>query len=351
MVCLSLNGCYLGENMTKFKVGKLQHQKRGWKETIVERINHGKVLPILSNTIANELVFSSAQDIVESWAEYIDYPLPNKQHMTMVTQYKSVLLKADDEVRADDVFIKEVYLDFLKQALASIADSDLLEDLEQDPYADTLSFSEMAERLEYPTFSDGSENLLLLLADLPLPIYLTTSYHTFLEQALYRANKEPKTVICYWDPALRSIRSVFDTNENYYPTAQEPLVYHLHGVDKHPSSLVITEDDYLDFLVNVSQDWDGIPLPVRQALADSSILLLGYRLRHWDFRVLFRGLIRKSLDQRRPKSLAIQLYRDDEEKNFLRNYLDQEGEFDIYWGEPEQFAREIHRRWSGAEGT
>jgi len=335
--------------MARFKVGKLQQKKRGWKETIIDRINQGKVLPIIGNSIANKLVFGSNRDLYESWAEYIDYPHQNKRHITMVTQYKSVLLKADDEVRADDVFIKEVYLDFLKQAVASIADEDLLEDLDEDPNADTFSFSEVAERLEIPDLSNGSQNPLLLLADLPLPIYLTTSYHAFMEQALYRANKQPKSVICYWDPALRSVRSVYDGDDNYYPTVQEPLVYHLHGIDKYPASLVITEDDYLDFLVNVSQDWDGIPLPVRQALADSSLLLLGYRLRRWDFRVVFRGFIKTSIDQRRPKSVSIQVQDDDE--RFLKSYLDQEGDIEVYWGNPTEFMREIHRLWSGAKGS
>lgn len=336
--------------MARFKVGKLQDQKKGWKDTIIERIHLGKVVPIISNTIANELVFGSNDDLIESWAEYIDYPRSNKHHLTQVTQFTSVMLKSDDDIKADDTYIKEVYLDFLKQAVSSIADQDLLEDLQNDPNSPGFSFSEVAERLELPDFSDGRNNPLLLLADLPLPIYLTTSYHGFLETALRRANKDPKSVICYWDPRLRSIASVFDLDPNYTPSPTEPLVYHLYGLDKYPSSLVITEDDYLDFLVNISQDWDGIPLAVRQALADSSLILLGYGLRHWDFRVLFRGFIQSSIDQRRPKSVAIQIDTDDEEASYLRNYFSQEGEFEVYWGESVEFVREIHQRWSGESG-
>jgi hypothetical protein len=52
---------------------------------------------------------------------------------------------------------------------------------------------------------------------------------------------------------------------------------------------VLTEDDYLDFLVKVSWDNTVIPPRIAEALTDSSLLLLGYHLQDWDFRVMFRG--------------------------------------------------------------
>ena len=89
------------------------------------------------------------------------------------------------------------------------------------------------------------------MADFDLPIYLTTSYHNFIEVALKRAGKEPRTEICRWHKGLESIPSVFD-DEDYEPTKDEPLVYHLHGSDLHPESLVLSEDNYLEFLVAIS---------------------------------------------------------------------------------------------------
>lgn len=332
--------------MARFKLGKLKQEKKSWKETIVDRIHLGKVMPILSNVITDDLVFGSHQDIVEGWADYTDYPRNDRQTLARMTQYQSVMLKADPEIRADDVYIKETYLDFLQKAVCSIADEDLLEDLEEDANRDTLAFSEVAERLDFPRLDNGRQNPLYLLADLPLPIYLTTSYHTFLEMALMKAGKQPRTEICYWNTRLHSIPSVFDTEPTYQPAVQEPLVYHLHGLDRHPGSLVLTEDDHLDLMVSVSQDWDGIPLPVRQALADSSLVLLGYKLREWDFRVLFRGMIKTSIDQRRPKSVAIQLQGEEEERNYLENYLDQEGEFEVYWGDVQSFTQELWQGWA-----
>src|SRR6185437_9644170 len=60
-------------------------------------------------------------------------------------------------------------------------------------------------------------------------------------------------------------------------------------------SLVFTEDDYYEFLINVSSDDDSIPKRVRRAMTGTSLLLLGYRMEETDFRVLFHYLLAKSL--------------------------------------------------------
>ena len=44
-----------------------------------------------------------------------------------------------------------------------------------------------------------------VLAELPLPIYITTNYDDFMAAALRRAGKEPRREICRWNssPAVR----------------------------------------------------------------------------------------------------------------------------------------------------
>jgi hypothetical protein len=74
--------------------------------------------------------------------------------------------------------------------------------------------------------------------------------------------------------------------------------------------------------------------------------MLGYTLRSWDFRVLFRGLIKTSQTERRPKSVSIQLSENEFEKNYLKNYLTQEGKFEVYWGNTLQFVQELHQGWN-----
>ena len=341
--------------MTKFKVEKFKKEKKGWVEIIVDRIHEGKVLPCISDSISNDLTFGSHDDIIEGWAASFDFPtsengnsglFDERNNLTLMTQYHSVMSKADPEIKADDRYIKEIYLEFLREALFSISDEDLLEDLQADVALNELPFSQVAERLNVPAFDDGLNNPLLILAGFPLPIYLTTSYHNLVEVALRKAGKNPRTEICYWNNHLKSIPSVFDIDRNYQPSKEEPLVYHLFGVDAYPDSLVLTEDDHLDFLVTISQDINAISSRVRQALAESSLVLLGYTLRSWDFRILFRGLIKPSETQRRTKSVAIQLSANTLEKSYLVNYLSQEADFEIYWGDTLSFIQELHQGWS-----
>jgi hypothetical protein len=182
---------------------------------------------------------------------------------------------------------------------------------------------------------------LLTLAEFPLPIYLTTGYHDFIETALKRAGKAPRTEICRWHKGLESIPSVFEGD--YLPSKDEPLVYHLHGSDTYPDSLVLTENDYLEFLVAIAQEMgrgtDPIPKRVRQAMADSSLILLGYGLQNWDFRVLFWGLIKPRPLQH--ASVAIQLVPGEEEKRYLQEYLRREAKFEVYWGDIGEYLQEL----------
>ncbi|NJO56116.1 MAG: hypothetical protein HC834_06920 [Rhodospirillales bacterium] len=55
--------------------------------------------------------------------------------------------------------------------------------------------------------------------------------------------------------------------------------------------LVVTEDDYFDYLIGISINRDMIPIAVREALADTGLLFLGFKIDDWAFRVLFRSLM------------------------------------------------------------
>lgn len=328
--------------MKAINVRRLRDKKTEWLDIIIGRLNETppKLLPFISNSISNDLVFGSHERLIEGWANYTEYPRSDKHNLPQITQYHSVILKADPDVKADDLAIKEDYLAFLHHAIVSEADEDLVAELEEDVNRNRLTFSETAERLHLPNFDDSNPNVLALLADLELPIYVTTSYHTFLETALMKANKRPRSEVCrcYGN---KGIPSVFETNKQYEPSQDEPLVYHLFGIDQYPDSLVLTEDDHLDLLMNLAKDPDGLPSPLRYALTSSSLVLLGYTLQSWEFRVLFRGLIRATVDKLRPKSVCIQLEGDKLEQDFLKNYLNQEGQFEVYEGDALSFVQKL----------
>ena len=77
-----------------------------------------------------------------------------------------------------------------------------------------------------------------------------------MKLALKSRTKDPRRELCRWNEAIKHHTSIFDSPTTYEPTAANPVVFHLYGYDKSAESLVLTEDDYLDYLVNISKDSD-----------------------------------------------------------------------------------------------
>ena len=98
-----------------------------------------------------------------------------------------------------------------------------------------------------------------MLAELPLPVYVTTDYDSNMMEALKtQPMREPKRELCRWWGDSRDQPSIFDSS--YEPTVANPVVFHLHGHMDTPESMLVTEDDYLDY-VAVSRERKGHPIP------------------------------------------------------------------------------------------
>lgn len=317
---------------------------------VTEQIHQKKFTPIISDQVINNALFGG-DDVVRAWADKINYPLADNDNLTRVAQFLSV-------TREDPTRAKYSYLQFLKQSLLNLAraepdaDQAFLDQVKSELRG--LTFSQLAtERLHYPDFEEERDNPLGILAQLDLPVYLTTSHHHFMEAALKATGKTPRTGVYCWREGLEEdIPSELRSDPNFKPGVQTPLVYHLFGIDDHLASLVLTEDDHLEFLVNVTQDFgtDAIPSPVRNALSSSLLLMLGYDLHAWDLRVLLQGLIKgKPL---RPRSFAIQLIPSEEDhikntdqfQEYLQKYFGQV-RFDVYWGTPQSFMKTLWEEW------
>jgi hypothetical protein len=227
------------------------------------------------------------------------------------------------------------------------------------PDVSTQSFSDIARQLKYPRFPPGVEDPLVLLARLPFPIYITTSYFDFVERALIKSgNKKPRTEIIRWNE-VKPIRvaethyeaTATDPDARYEPSVAEPVVYHLFGLEKDPRSLVMSEDDYLKFLIATVSDNDKrhpiVPLRLQKALAQSYLLLLGYQLKEWDFRILFRFLLNYRPDTPDSTGIFIQVQPKSDIPNlldYLSKYFGVE-RFDVSWKTPERFIQDLWESW------
>jgi len=253
-------------------------------------------------------------DIARKWAAEHEYPFDDSFNLIKVAQFLAV--------ESYPMFPKDEIVQMFKDMDAS------------------------------PDFSRENEPH-RVLADLPLPVYLTTNYDDFMTRALSRQHRDPKREICRWNTLARNIPSRFD--DGYEPTPANPVVFHLHGHTELPSSIVLTEDDYFDFLVNVSREPLLIPPRIQKALTETSVLFIGYGLADWNFRVLLQGLSRfmeKGLGRTHiavmmPPNVPNSETQQKKAQEYLSQYY-QNIDVQVFWGTATDFCAELGARWKSS---
>ncbi len=272
-------------------------------QVLLQRIADDKCTPFLGAGACYGALPLGGQ-IANQWAEAHDFPLWNKGNLIEVAQYLAV--------RYDPIFPKRLFLD---------------------------EFIKDAKRPNEPDEPHG------ILAQLPLSVYMTTNYDSFMMQALEsHPFRKPRRAECRWIEASSDV--VNDLPPDLRPDAANPLVFHLHGYSK-PEYLVLTEDDYLRFLSNMARNPNLLPPKIKSALQGSSLVFIGYSLADWNFRLLFENL-RAAFQY---KSVAVMLPpgSTDKERERARVYLDayytKAFDLDIYWGTAREFCAELLQRW------
>ena len=270
-------------------------------ELLLERINDKNCTPFLGAG-ACEGVFPLGSQIAQQWALEQGYPLEDSRDLARVSQYIAVT--------RDFMYPKN-------------------------------KLQKQFQNIPFPDFTASNEPH-AVLAELNLPIYMTTNYDDCMFEALKKRDKDVKQEVCLWNTRIKQ-KSIFDTSPG--PTPASPLVFHLHGNLKVPESLVLTEDDYLDFLIQLSRNKKLLPARIQEALAGSTLLFLGYRLADWDFRVLFRGILNYLEKSTAYAHISVQLAPGQEKaQQYLTKYFDKL-DIRIYWGTCRQFVEELRSKW------
>jgi hypothetical protein len=307
----------------------------------IQNLKSKHLTPILGAGLLEGLL-DAPQQIARSWAETFRYPMAphERESLPQVAQFLTI--------NQQKSFPYEDLMDYLRQRLQTRFAAQLSEELR----ASDAPLTGVLEAVGKLLREGNPDEPHRALAELPVEIYLTTNADTLLEGALKAAGKKPQTRLCPWNAATAELESERE-DDNY--TVEHPLVYHFFGQWKERASLVLTEDNYFDFLLGMARNKALIPLQVKKAMTDSGLLFLGFQTHEWQFRVLFRAML--SLPGQRYDEYAnIAAQVEPEDGRILdpqraREYLEQyffkgcKLDLSVYWGTPDDFIKELMHYW------
>jgi SIR2-like domain len=126
--------------------------------------------------------------------------------------------------------------------------------------------------------------MLAALAELDFPLVITTNYDHLFEHALVAAGKRPRVAV--YTPNLEP------TADHREPTAESPVIFKIHGDISRPETVVVTDEDYIQFVLRMSNKdpYDPVPLTLKFYLTSWTTLFVGYSLLDYNLRLLFKTL-------------------------------------------------------------
>jgi hypothetical protein len=324
-----------------------QDDPQGFKKwpTLLGHISGRKCGPIIGPGAIESLV-GTTRDIARRWADVYRYPMApyEREDLPQVAQYLAVN-QDKDTMRAE--LAESLRREILRRhgsRLAAEAPADI---------------NGLIEQVWTRRWAGEETELHKVLARLPVEIYVTTNLDNLLARALQDEQKHPEVDFCRWNDIYDAPESIFRRDPGYRPSVERPLVYHLFGRLAVPDSLVLTEEDYFDYLIGVTRKQrDSIPSVVRRALVNNALLFIGFQMHDWPFRILFRSIMQQEGHEkgRNVSHVAVQV--DPEEGRLLepeaaRDYLKSyflDANVSIYWDSAEDFARELQGRVRAPRG-
>jgi len=317
------------------------HTFRKWN-ALIAYIKDKSCTPILGPGLF-EPFLGSLGDVAKRWAKEFRYPLSpsDLDSLPRVAQYLTI----DQSPQFPYLYLQEILIKDIAARFGYELPSKLL-DSEDPSLDDFINIVGAKRRSRHP---DDSYKL---LAQLPYRIYVTTNLESLLESTLEEAGREPYVVLAPWNQYTED--KILKLDPNYEPDPDRPLVYHLFGRLAEPKSVVLTEDNYFDYLLGVSRNNDLIPVYVRNALRNNSLLFIGFRLDEWNFRILFRSIVDKKTELMNEYiHMAAQVEPEEGRiidpegaRRYLEEYFKHVASINIYWGTAEEFVKELWNQWN-----
>ena len=142
-----------------------------------------------------------------------------------------------------------------------------------------------------PDFEIAPSPALRMLAALPFRIIITTNYDRLFDVALgdatTRNGRRKDPIKRIYDPRRGGPPEEVPVD----PEEQRPVLLKLHGDVDRPESVVITEEDYIAFVQNMGNPhFHPVHEYIRMRMRAWPFLFIGYSLRDYNLRLLFRTL-------------------------------------------------------------
>jgi hypothetical protein len=322
-----------------------------WRD-LCTAIKAEQVIPVLGPGLA-EAIFGSPEEIAHKWAEIEQFPmaLPGHTGLPELARYLATIysrpfvpLEWDRHLR---VQILRRYTEALQRQPEPVPLEQLITEMgckcrerEEDPYR--------------------------VLSSLPAPIYVNAAPDNLLLDALRASNKDPQVFICPWNSDVEQPDSALTRNRGIYvPSVEQPLVYYPFGWLTQMESLVLSDDDYFQYLIwagvdqTRGQNSDLLPR-LNRALSQYAKMFLGFQLNDWTFRMLLYSITDPTSGRtNRWNSVAVQLgptegmvVQPEMTRSYLEKYF---GRFrnsllptSLYWGTSQRFVQELwalHDQW------
>lgn len=316
-------------------------QFRKWR-SLTDSIRAGSFVPVLGPDL-DPTLRGARENLARAMADEHGFPLAEheRSNLAKVAQYLSV--------RESRSFARGESLLHLRREIVRRRP-------ELEEVTDMKDLYKAVMRARYQNPDDPFR----ILSRLGGSMFLSATGDPLLPLALGEAGAKPKVLFGEW----RKTRETHPQEPAYQgtPDAENPIVYYPFGFVAKPDTVVLTEDDYLDFLI-AAADYKLIPRVVRGTVVKSSLLFLGFNLDDWSFRVLFRLIMAldgsAQLDDFTHVGVQIDPSENpwanpDEARDYLRQYFStgrSAPSIDVYWGSATDFLSELRNQLADLADT
>jgi hypothetical protein len=312
-----------------------------WK-ALVGAVRRGSFTPIVGPRLG-ENVYGSLREVSRRLA---DEGFPLAEHQRFELQQVSQFLQFNQDIATARDSFKGALREQILARHGSL------------PGAEALPLSKLMALVGQRNRDEDADDPYRLLAQLDAKLFVSANPDNLLEEALRAEGKTPETFFFNWRDKAQAGEPAPERDGE--PDPEHPLVFHIFGFFRDEDSLVLTEDDYFEYLISLIQYKPRIPGVVGHQTTSTSLLFLGFQLTDWNFRVLYRLIMSQEGSSKLKQLTHVAVQVDPEEdalinpraaRTYLEDYFGSSGpeKVHIFWGSAAEFLKELSSRLASME--